>query len=79
MDQEPEKVAEVSEPMDIEPSHATAPQPEAVVPEPQNEIKVFSAPVASSSTVEAPTDEGESSKSCEYTLSSLLYGTADQS
>lgn len=72
MNQEPEKVAEVSAPMDLEPTNTTAPQPEAAAPEPQNEIKVFSAPVASTSTVETPTDEGESSKACEYTPPSLL-------
>jgi len=75
MNQEPEKVAEVSAPMDPEPINTTATEPEAAVPKPQNEIKVFSAPVASSSTVETPTDEGESSKACECTVSSVLDKT----
>ena len=79
MNQVPEKVAEVSESMDIEPTNTTAPQPEAAAPKPQNEIKVFSAPVASTSTVETPTDEGEPSKGCECPLSSVLDKAQDES
>jgi len=72
MNQEPETIAEAPAPMELEPAVTTAPQVEAAVPEPQNEIKVFSAPVASTSTVETPTDEGESSKTCTSPLISVL-------
>jgi tether containing UBX domain for GLUT4 len=72
MDQEPEKIAEVSAPIELEPEATTPPQPEASVPGPHHEIKVFSAPVASTSTVETPTDEGGSSKTCTSPLFSIL-------
>lgn len=65
MSQETEKVVEVSAPMDLEPSITTASETGIsgqVAPESQpNEIKVFSAPVASTSVIDTPTDEGESS------------------
>jgi hypothetical protein len=72
MSQEPEKIAEAPAPIELEPAVSTPPQPEASVPEPHHEIKVFSAPVASSSTVEIPTEEGEPSKTCTSPLFSVL-------
>jgi hypothetical protein len=71
MDQEPEKILEAPAPIEVEPAVTTTPQPEASVPEPHHEIKVFSAPVASTSTVETPTEESESSKACKYPLQPL--------
>jgi tether containing UBX domain for GLUT4 len=72
MSQEPEQIAEAPAPIELEPAVATPPQPDAAVPEPQNEIKVFSAPVASTSTAETPTEEGESSKPCTSPLFVVL-------
>jgi tether containing UBX domain for GLUT4 len=72
MSQEPEQIADAPAPIELEPAVTTSPQPEASVPEPQNEIKVFSAPVASTSAVETPKDEGESSKTCTSPLFSVL-------
>jgi len=74
MSQEPDKIAEAPVSSKLEPTVTTTPQPEASVPEPHHEIKVFSAPVASTSTVETPTEEGESSKTCTSPLFSVLRG-----
>jgi hypothetical protein len=72
MSQEPENIAEAPAPIELEPAVTTTPQPETQVPETQNEIKVFSAPVASISTAETPSEEGEPSKTCTSPLFSVL-------
>jgi hypothetical protein len=72
MSQEPEKIAEAPAPIELEPAVTTPLQPEASAPEPHHEIKVFSAPVASTSTAETPTEEGEPSKTCTSPLYPVL-------
>jgi hypothetical protein len=72
MSQEPEQIAEAPAPIELEPAVTTPPQPEASALEPHHEIKVFSAPVASTSTAETPSEEGEPSKTCTSPLFSVL-------